>query len=66
MFDWVIYIDLQKYWNFQSEAQLEQIIAIVITHSVFLFVIQIKQIVSIWEKNWLEMRYGPVLLSKSI
>ena len=28
--------DLWKYWNFQNEAKLEQIIAIVTTHSVFL------------------------------
>ena len=31
-----IYI-IRQYWNFQSKAKLEQIIAIVITHSVFLF-----------------------------
>ena len=30
-------MDLQKYWNFQNEVKLEQIIAIVKTHSVFLF-----------------------------
>ena len=32
-----LYIGLQKFWNFQSEAKLEEIIAIVTTHSVFLF-----------------------------
>ena len=32
-----IYI-IRQYWNFQSKAKLEQIIAIVITHSVFLFI----------------------------
>ena len=32
MFDWVIC--LQKYWNFQSETKVEQIIAIVATPSV--------------------------------
>ena len=35
MFDWVI--GLREYWNFQSEAKVKQIIAIVITRSVFLF-----------------------------
>ena len=33
-----IYI-IRQYWHFQSKAKLEQIIAIVITHSVFLFYI---------------------------
>ena len=33
-------MDLRKYWNFQIEAKLEQIIAIVITHSVFLLIIE--------------------------
>ena len=32
-----LYIGLRKYRNFQREAKLEQIIAIVTTHSVFLF-----------------------------
>ena len=32
-----LYIGLRKYWNFQSKAKLEQIIAIVKTHSIFLF-----------------------------
>ena len=31
-----LYIGLRKYWNFQREAKLEQIIAIVTTHGVFL------------------------------
>ena len=31
-----LYIGLWKYWNFQREAKLEQIIAIVTTHCVFL------------------------------
>ena len=31
-----LYIGPRKYWNFQGEAKLEQIIAIVTTHSVFL------------------------------
>ena len=35
-----LYIGLRKYWNFQSEAKLEQIIAIVTAHSVFLFFIE--------------------------
>ena len=35
MFDWVIY-RLPKILSFQSEAKLEQVIAIIITHSVFL------------------------------
>ena len=35
MFDWVI--GLRKYWNVQSEAKVEQIIAIVTTRIVFLF-----------------------------
>ena len=36
-------IGLRKYRNFQSEARFEQIIAIVTTHSVFLFeLIEIK------------------------
>ena len=35
-----IYI-IRQYWNFQSKAKLEQIIAIVITHSVFLLIIEI-------------------------
>ena len=36
MFDWVIYRP-GKYWNFQSETTLEQIIAVVTMHSVFFF-----------------------------
>ena len=32
-----LYVGLRKFWNFQSEAKLEQIIAIVTTHSIFLF-----------------------------
>ena len=37
MFDLVIYICLRKYWNFQSEAKVEQIIAIVTARSVSCF-----------------------------
>ena len=42
MFDWAIYRPLWKYWNFQSEAKLEQIIAILTTHSVFLLIFNLK------------------------
>ena len=49
MFDWVIH-RLRKYWNFQSEAKLEQIIAIT-THSVFLFVLYCCKGILIWQKN---------------
>ena len=49
MFDWVIH-RLRKYWNFQSEAKLEQIIAIT-THSVFLFLLYCCKGILIWQKN---------------
>ena len=34
----VVRLGLRKYWNFQSEAKLKQIVAIVTTHSVFLLI----------------------------
>ena len=34
----VVRLGIRKYWNFQSEAKLEQIVAIVTTHSVFLLI----------------------------
>ena len=34
----MLYIDLRKYWNLQSQAKLEQIVAIVTTHNVFLLI----------------------------
>ena len=37
IFDWVLYIGHQKYWNFQSEVKVPQIIAIVTTRGVFYF-----------------------------
>ena len=41
---------LWKYWNFQSEAKFEQIIAIVTTHSVFLLLIKMIPLnfISLW------------------
>ena len=38
-----LYIDLRKHVNLQSEAKLEQIIAIVTTHSIFLFVLYLNK-----------------------
>ena len=37
-----LYTGLRKYWNFQSETKFEQIIAIVTTQSVFLFVFKLE------------------------
>ena len=55
-----LYIGLWKCWNFQREAKLEQIIAIVTTHSVFLLLIDkvlessSKRIVTLEDKrSWL-------------
>ena len=49
------YIGLRKFWNFQSEAKLEQITAIVTTLSVFLFYCSNSKFIfllSLFNSNW--------------
>ena len=47
-----LYKSLRKLWNFQIEGKVEQIIAIVITHSVFLFFLQPLSTLWLWNFFW--------------
>ena len=54
MFGWVIYIDFRRSWNFQNEAKVEQIIALVTTRSVSCY----------GSENYLQFRKKKHLLRK--